>query len=121
MIDAASAYCLSTHTSDRLDPPDYEAIFHESVTDRDSRSYWEAAASVLNDVFHRDGEIHASQLRYVARVYPERVTVEEADDVWTTVLPETRQAWSDAALSATALVRGGYRHSVGALADSMRL
>ncbi|MBD9596946.1 hypothetical protein IB270_29370 [Ensifer sp. ENS05] len=121
MIDAASAYCLSTHTSDRLDPADYEIVFRASVTDRDSRSYWEAAASVLNDIFQRDGEILGSQLRYVAKVYPERVTVEEADDVWGSVSPEARQVWSDAALDVTALVNGSNRYPIGALAVSMRL
>ena len=102
MLDAASVYCLSTRTGDGLDHADYEAIFEASVSDRDSRLYWEAAARVLNDIFQRDGEVHAAQLRYVAKVYPERVTVEEAGDAWQSVTPESCQGWSKAAFAVTA-------------------
>jgi len=109
MIDAASAYCLSAHIADVLDPADYEPIFADAVPDQDSRSYWNAAASVLNDIFQRDGEIHASQFRYVAKVYPERVTVEEADEVWSSVSPEARVFWFGAALAVNALAEQGPR------------
>lgn len=103
MIDAAAAFCLSTPAAASVHPDDFDRMFASSVADHDTRSYWEAAALVLNDIFARDNDIHASQLRYVAKVYPERVSIEEAADVWATICPEARPFWFEAAESASAI------------------